>query len=98
MDLGEQGQGKVIWEDKGRERPLPSICKMSPKCLKFYRFPKLYTMVSLCLDWVSLGCRLRWVSTMIGFYFQMTRGWRKGTMKQQGPKLLFIKMWVQSIN
>lgn len=21
--------GKVIWEDKGRERPLPSICKMS---------------------------------------------------------------------
>lgn len=54
-------------------------------------------MVSLCLDWVSLGCRLWWISTMIGFYFQMTTDWRKGTMKQQGQKLLFIKMWVQSI-
>ena len=34
---------------------------------------------------------------MIGFYFQMTTDWGKGTMKQQGQKLLFIKMWVQSV-
>ena len=35
---------------------------------------------------------------MTGFYFQMAIDWRKGTMKQQGQKLLFIKMWVQAIN